>query len=80
MQVQILLAFWSGSNPACILLVSWGLEIFKILLGGKTEKFLTAAGFHCHEFLVLVTMHATDMVETFKIPLEIGSICCLKFY
>ena len=49
----------------CWGLVSRGLEIFKILVEGRTENFLTAAGFHGYELSVLVKMHATGMVETF---------------
>ena len=36
---------------------------FQILVGGRTENFLTAAGFHGHELSVLVKIHATGIVE-----------------
>ena len=41
------------------------MEIFEILVGGRTEKFFTVAGFHGYELPVLVKTHVIGMVEIF---------------
>ena len=56
--------------PLCCRIFCWGvlsrrLEIFEILVGGRTENFWTVAGFHGYELPVLVKTHVIGMVEIF---------------
>ena len=46
-------------------MLSRGLEIFEVLVGGRTENFLTVAGFQGYELSVLVKTHVIGMVESF---------------
>ena len=49
----------------CWGVLSRGLEIFEVLVGGRTENFLTVAGFQGYELSVLVKTHVIGMVESF---------------